>query len=212
EQEIVDKISCALDPEEESWQKEVEKLLQELRDGKLPTDDTGPSIIDDELNLMNYKDFPALQRACAALMIKSKDKKLDVVFRARITAMVGVLNLYLHPELSYTWHEASMIVSRSEGKGTNHARNLQAWIHQFIQDETLPMHHYGRFRTSILQDEDFTSAINLHLQGIAKNGYFKAQDIVDFIATPEMQEKLHKFGAKKKQKSVSEQLNGGYTP
>ncbi|KAG6844058.1 hypothetical protein H0H87_010085 [Tephrocybe sp. NHM501043] len=48
-----------------------------------------------------------------------------------------------------------------------------------------------------LNDEDFTSAIHLHLQEIAKDGYFKAQDIVDFIMTTKMQEKLLRFGAKK---------------
>ncbi|KAG6844251.1 hypothetical protein H0H87_008423 [Tephrocybe sp. NHM501043] len=39
-------------------------------------------------------------------------------------------------------------------------------------------------------DEDFTLAIHLHLQEIAKEDYFNAQDIVDFVATPKMQEKL----------------------
>ncbi|KAF8059298.1 hypothetical protein FPV67DRAFT_1400947, partial [Lyophyllum atratum] len=47
----------------------------------------------------------------------------------------------------------------------------------------------------ILQDEDFTSAIQLHLQEVAKTGYIRAQDIVDFMETPEMQKKLEEFGA-----------------
>jgi len=37
----------------------------------------------------------------------------------------------------------------------------------------------------------------LHLQGIAKDGYIRAQDIVNFIATPEMQAKLEQGGVRK---------------
>ncbi|KAG2158774.1 uncharacterized protein EDB93DRAFT_1064563, partial [Suillus bovinus] len=42
----------------------------------------------------------------------------------------------------------------------------------------------------ILQDEDLAQHIHLHLQGIAKDGYVKAQDIVDIMATAEMKQYL----------------------
>jgi len=35
--------------------------------------------------------------------------------------MVGVLNLYLDPAVQYTWRKASVIVSKIERKGVNHA-------------------------------------------------------------------------------------------
>ena len=119
-----------------------------------------------------------------------------------MTGMVGTLNLYLDSELSYTWHEALLIVSRSQGHGIYHARNLQIWIHQFLSQGKFPFHHYGQFQTSILEDEDFSQAIHLHLQGIAKDGCVHAQDIMDFISTPAMQDKLDATGAKKQSISV----------
>lgn len=54
----------------------------------------------------------------------------------------------------------------------------------------LPLHHFGQSKSSILKDEDFAQAIQLHLQGIVKEEYIRAQDIVNFISTPEMQQKL----------------------
>ncbi|KAF8220159.1 hypothetical protein L208DRAFT_1127784, partial [Tricholoma matsutake] len=51
-------------------------------------------------------------------------------------------------------------------------------------------------------DEDFSQAIHLHLQGIAKDGSVHAQDIMDFISTPAMQDKLDATGVKKQSISV----------
>ena len=42
-------------------------------------------------------------KAYAKLKAKLKDKTLDVVFQGHITAMVGVINLYMDSELLYTW-------------------------------------------------------------------------------------------------------------
>lgn len=116
--------------------------------------------------------------------------------------MVGTLNLYLDPELSYMWREASLVVSKSQGHGINHARNLCTWIHQFLSQGKLPFHRYGQLWMSILEDEDFLQAIQLHLQAIAKDGYIQAQDIVEFVSQPEMQSKLEVFGAKKRSISI----------
>ena len=150
------------------------------------------------LNQLHYKDFPALRRAVAKLTVKSRNKTLDVFFRARITAMVGTLNLYLDSELSYSWREASLVVSKTQGQGSNHARNIRTWIHQFLSRGVFPLHWFGQTRSSILHDEDFAQAIQLHLQSVAKDGYIWAQDIVNFIETPEMQQKLEESGARKK--------------
>lgn len=82
----------------------MEELLAELQKGRCPQDsDEGhKNATDTILNALNYKDFPALRRARARLAVKAKDKKLDVTFCARITAIVGTLNLYLDPELTYS--------------------------------------------------------------------------------------------------------------
>ena len=53
-----------------------------------------------------------------------------------------------------------------------------------------PTHHHGQHLVSILDDDDFTQDFQEHLQEIAKEGYVQAQDIIDYILTPAIQEKL----------------------
>ncbi|KAK0185094.1 hypothetical protein F5146DRAFT_1105917 [Armillaria mellea] len=77
-------------------------------------------------------------------------------------------------------------------------------------------------KTSDLGFINFSQSIQLQLQSIAKNGYIQAQDIVDFVMTPEMQKKLEETGAKKKsisrddvkayQKQLSHQWLHEYEP
>ena len=104
--------------------------------------------------------------------------------------MVGAINLYMSSELLYTWQEASLVVSKSQGQGPNHARNICTWIHCYLHHQKLPLHCYGTFSSSILNDEDFTQRIQLHLLEVSKNGYVYAQDIVDYVSQPEVQESL----------------------
>ena len=61
-------------------QKEVEKLLRQLRKGQRPHDDSPETTTDEILNALSHKDFPALRCAWAKLTVKAKDKKLDVFF------------------------------------------------------------------------------------------------------------------------------------
>ncbi len=180
----------------------LQHMLEALRRDSDFDDPSPEQETDRILDRFTYKDFPVLRRARASLSIKAKDKKLDVVFRAWINGMAGVLNLYLDPELSYSWRRASMIVSKSLGHAAYHARSLRSWIHQYLATKKLPVHRYGQTHSSILDDEDFSQSIQLHLQGITKNGYIRAQDIVDFVAMPEVQKKLEEAGAKKKLISV----------
>jgi hypothetical protein len=72
-------------------------LLRQLREGRRPQDDSPETMTDQILNGLSYKDFPNLRRARAKLVVKSKDMKLDIFFRSRITAMVVTLNFYLDP-------------------------------------------------------------------------------------------------------------------
>ena len=177
-------------------------MLMDIREGRKPHDDGMDTSSDLALNQLHYKDFPALRQAVKKLTVKNRDKKLVVFFRACITAMVGTLNLYLDSELSYSWREASLVVSKSQGQGSNHARNIRTWIHRFLSIGVFPLHRFGQTSSSILLDEDFAQKIQLHLQSVAKKGYIWAQNIVDFIETPEMQQELKENGAQKKKISL----------
>jgi hypothetical protein len=44
------------------------------------TDDTLATASDTIFDRLHYKDFPALHRACTILTVKSKDKKINVIF------------------------------------------------------------------------------------------------------------------------------------
>ncbi|KAJ7117825.1 hypothetical protein C8R44DRAFT_738699 [Mycena epipterygia] len=181
----------------------LKELLEAIQNGSQILDPTPETATDRSLNQLNYKDFPSLRRATASLSVKSKDKKLDVFFRARITAMAGTLNLYLDSELSYTWREASMIVARSQGHGSYRARCIRNWIHAFLTSKKLPLHRYGQYHSSILNDEDFSEAIKLHLQHISqKDGHFTAQALVDFVATDEIQQMLEQAEIQKRSISL----------
>ncbi|KAJ6465674.1 hypothetical protein DFH09DRAFT_957054 [Mycena vulgaris] len=117
--------------------------------------------------------------------------------------MVGTINLYLDSQLSYTWREASMIVSRSQGHGSYHARNIRSWIHAFLTLKKLPLHRYGQYHSSILNDEDFSEAIKLHLRHVSeKDGHFTAQTLVDFVATNEIQQMLEQADIQKRSISI----------
>ena len=161
----------------------LHELLQTVGDYSLET------ATDATLTSLTLQDFPALQQAKTKLSVKSKDMKIDVFFRARINAMIGTLNLYLDSTLSYGWREASMLAAKASGHGVYRARCIRQWIHQFLTSGKLPLHRYGHSH-SVLEDEDLSQAIQLHLQERAKDGYIRAEDIVDFLSSPEMQEQF----------------------
>ncbi|KAJ7589230.1 hypothetical protein C8J56DRAFT_1048857 [Mycena floridula] len=154
--------------------------------------------VEKSLNQFNYRDFEKLRRAKAALSVKAKDKKLDVVLHACITAMVGTLNLYLDSELSYIWREASSIVARAQGHSPSHARMIQQWIHQYLSHQKLPLHSYCGSHSSILQDKDISLQIQLRLSECAKDGYIKSLDVVEIVASQEIQKLLEEAGITKR--------------
>ena len=81
-------------------------LLKELRRRHpLEIVDAPRNALDNAQDL--FGDHAMLRAACYRLQVASKDKKLDVLFRARVVSMVGTLNLFLDPELKYTWKNAS---------------------------------------------------------------------------------------------------------
>jgi hypothetical protein len=165
--------------------------LDELMDAVEDIEDPSEKTEDDRfMESMDYQNLPMLRRARAKLSVKMKDRRLDIFFRGRLTAMVGTLNLYLDPQLSYTWQEASFLAAKVAGRSVSHARNIRAWILTYLRTTRLPLSRYGRQNNSLLADEDFSQLIQLHLQSVAKDGYVQAQDVVNFVATPEMKEYL----------------------
>ena len=127
---------------------------------------------------------------------------MDVFLQACLTAMVGTLGLYLDPQLTFGWCEASLIVSKSQGHGIYRARKIRQWIHQFLATGNLPLHHYRGTCSMILGDEDIASQIQLLLSERAKQGFIKARDVVNIITSPEIQEQLRVAGIQ--QRKISE--------
>ena len=65
----------------------------------------------------------------------------------------------------------------------------EIYAHGFINIlRKLPTHRHGQHLVSILDNKDFAQDIQEHLQGIAKEDYVWAQDIVDYVSTPAIQE------------------------
>jgi hypothetical protein len=140
---------------------------------------------------LDHQDFPALRRARAELVVRHKKKHLDLFFQARITNMIALINLFIDPKLDCGWMECSELAAKAGGKGSiNHARNLRRWVVEYMCYGKLPLNRYGWPNSSILEDEDLAQQLHLHLTGIAKDGYIRAQDVVDTMETPEMKRYL----------------------
>jgi hypothetical protein len=90
--------------------------------GRAPPDKSPKTPVDTALDLLH--DCAVLLQAQKRLTLQSQDKALNVIFRARISAMIGILNIFLDPELPYTWRKASMIVAKAQGHGKTCARSI----------------------------------------------------------------------------------------
>ena len=178
----------------------VTQMLEDLRHGNVPDDNSPPTPADTALNLLH--DHKALHAAQEQLMAKSNSKDLDAVLRGRILAMIGVLNVFLDEELGYTWTKASVIVAKSQGYGITQARSIQQWVLTFLSTHKLPVNQYGWSQSSVLEDEDISQAIQFALEERGKSGVISATDLVDVIASLEMQERFWQAGINKP--SISE--------
>jgi hypothetical protein len=117
-----------------------------------------------------------------------KDPHLNVLFRGRLEMMAAFLRLYQAGGFR-NWIKSSEVAATAAGKGSWLARRLREWVRAMIEDENdLPVSQYGRWNSSVLEDEDIAEDIHLHLQGIGK--YVSANDIVRYVATDEVKERL----------------------
>jgi hypothetical protein len=174
-------------------QRAVQVLLENLRRGRAPVDESAPAPVDSALDLL--RDRVALSRARERL--QSEDKTLDVIFRARIDAMIGVLNLFLDPGLSYTWREASMIVAKAQGSGSNRARSIRVWILDFVREGKLPLHSYGYTRQTVLDADEVLQEIQEGLSEKAKRGFISAEDVCEIVSGERLQDLFARLGVHK---------------
>jgi hypothetical protein len=53
-------------------------------------------------------------------MARHKKKNLNLFFRARVTNMIALINLFVDPDLDYGWKQCSELAARAAGKGSVH--------------------------------------------------------------------------------------------
>jgi hypothetical protein len=156
----------------------------------------------DTKRLEGWKDQEALAKALLKLREKSHNLQLDLILCARLTGMIGVLNLYLDPQLQSNWTELSVVVAKIKGHGVNHACNLREWILHFVKYGELPVHHLGQSRWTIFDDEDLLQTLQTLLLSHTKGHYITASDVVELVSGPVMQEKFTQSGVSRA--SISE--------
>lgn len=120
-----------------------------------------------------------------------KDPDLKTVLRQRLEGMSQLLWTYCDPQSpTYgKWIAASVRVAGALQKKPRYARTVRQRARAFIEDHTdLPYANYGIGNESILDtDEGLAQEIHVHLQGIGP--LVRAQDLVDFMGTPEMKKR-----------------------
>jgi hypothetical protein len=132
-------------------------------------------------------DRPRLHAARAKLAVEADNKVHDLVTRRRIQKMLGLLNLYLDDGLTLSWRKTSVLISKAQGHGKAHARRICEWAVRFLQTDALPSHCLGQARWTVLSDEDIASEIKSRIVEKSKEGFVKAEDVVDLVASREMQ-------------------------
>jgi hypothetical protein len=143
-----------------------------------------------------------LREASTQLTKEEKNDNLDVIVRARVAAMVGLLNIYTDADLGYSWRKASEIVAKAKKRGTYHARRIREWVVDFLRWRDLPLSQLKWERWTILDDEDISEEIRGQLTQKASSGFLKAEDVVDIIASPVMQDSFARKGILKTSISV----------
>jgi len=141
-----------------------------------------------------WMDFQKMADAKELLseFLKRKHNQLNIVYTKRLYTMLTMLNFYLDVKGALGWRGASRMAAMAAGQGQSLARRVRQWILHWVMSncdpQSLPLTNYGWFNTWALEDEDLSHRIQLHLQELAKkHQYIRAQDIVDFISSPEMQ-------------------------
>lgn len=184
-------------PEEPSLQSEgkaterllagpAKALLEELR-CELPRKivDMPQTGLDNVLDILDNHSM--LHAARERLQVVSKDKTIDVLFCMHVASMIATLNLFLNPELRYTWKNVSLVTSKAQGHGISHTQRIREWVLTYLQLRKLPLHRLGQTKWTALEDKDITQEIKLQLTENIKGKYLKASNVVDVVASLEIQ-------------------------
>jgi hypothetical protein len=139
-------------------------------------------------------DCPKLYAACAKLMVEANNKELDLVTQQWIQEMLGLLNLYLNMGLHLSWRKTSILVSTSQREGNTHAQSIHKRTVKFLQTEVLPFCCLGQVWWTVLSDEDIVSKIKTWVVKKSMKGFVKEEDVVNLVASPEMQAIFSKKG------------------
>ena len=128
------------------------------------------------------------------LTLSANNKKLDLVTHCRIQGMLGLLNLYFDEGLELSWRKSLAVVLKAQEHGNNHAQCICKWTLQYLQTKALPLHHLGQVWWMVLRDKDIMSEIKLKMVKKSKKGFVRAEDIVNLVASLEMQRIFFKKG------------------
>ena len=66
-----------------------------------------------------------------------------------------------------------------------------------MQTNALPLHCLGQAQWTVLRNEDITSEIKLRMVEKSKQGFMRAKDVVDLVASPAMQKIFSEKGISK---------------
>ena len=150
-----------------------------------PTLPPNPDLVDLQILDLEHTLQPK-RKACDGYM----DPGFDYTLCTRLELMVNFLCIY---QLNgyQGWIAASKQAASIAGKNPEWiARRLCKWTQNLAYNlKNLPKHEYGKFTSSILEDEDLSQEICLHLQ--SKGKYVRDMDIVQFLDTPEMKKQLN---------------------
>jgi hypothetical protein len=136
-----------------------------------------------------------------------KKDNLDVIIQARVTAMIGLLNFYTDEDLGYSWIKASKMVAKMRRHGTHHARRICEWTMGFLKWRDLPFHHLNQKQGTIIDDEDIAEEMKTQIKEKASRGFLKAQNVVEIVTSPSMQEIFTLKGISKPSISVKTVLH-----
>ena len=146
------------------------------------------------------KDWSQAAKVAEALhaIVRERHRKHETTnlwVQGRINRMLALCHLFSSPGSKYTWTEASELAATALGHGMTFAHKLRQWVIEFERQgmvyKGLPLIRHGRFDTRRLLDEDLSRKIQEYLLQLRKTKrYFKAEDVIDFVTSPEMQEAM----------------------
>jgi hypothetical protein len=115
------------------------------------------------------------------------EEDLDLVTWRWIQGTQSLLNLYLDKGLNLGWRKTLVLMSNAQGHGDTHAQRIYEWTLNFLQSKALLLHCLGQAQSTVLRDEDIAGEIKMRIIKKSKEGFVKAENLVDLVASPEMQ-------------------------